>query len=99
MPSLPREEVDRLAALARLELSDAEKDLFARQIGDVLAFVEQVRAVDTRDVPPTAHVSAAAPPLREDAVRPSLPPEAVFDQAPDADAAAGLFKVPRVLGG
>jgi aspartyl-tRNA(Asn)/glutamyl-tRNA(Gln) amidotransferase subunit C len=99
MPSLSREDVDRLAALARLELSDAEKDLFARQIGDVLAFVEQVRAVDTRDVPPTAHVSAAPPPLRDDTVRPSLPPEAVFDQAPDADVTAGLFKVPRVLGG
>ncbi|HET7617087.1 MAG TPA: Asp-tRNA(Asn)/Glu-tRNA(Gln) amidotransferase subunit GatC [Vicinamibacterales bacterium] len=99
MPSLSREEVDRLAALARLELSDAEKDLFARQIGDVLAFVEQVRAVDTRDVPPTAHVSAAPPPLRDDIVRPSLTREAVFDQAPDADKTAGLFKVPRVLGG
>jgi aspartyl-tRNA(Asn)/glutamyl-tRNA(Gln) amidotransferase subunit C len=91
-----RDEIARVARLARLALSDEETDLFARQLGDILAYAQQIAAVDTSDVPPTAHVSTAAP-LREDRVQPSLPREEVLAAAPDADGETGLFKVPRVL--
>jgi aspartyl-tRNA(Asn)/glutamyl-tRNA(Gln) amidotransferase subunit C len=91
-----REEIARVAALARLALSEEETVLFARQLGDILAYARQIAAVDTSDVPPTAHVCAATP-LREDRVQPSLPRDAALAAAPDADREAGLFKVPRVL--
>jgi aspartyl-tRNA(Asn)/glutamyl-tRNA(Gln) amidotransferase subunit C len=91
-----RDEVERVARLARLALTDEEKDLFARQLAGILAYAEQIAAVDTADVPPTAHVSPATG-TREDHQRPSLPIDDALAAAPDADRDAGLFKVPRVL--
>lgn len=91
-----RDEIERVARLARLALSDDEKDVFARQLGDILAYAQQIAAVDTSAVPPTAHVCSTTP-LREDRVAPSLPRDAALAAAPDADRGAGFFKVPRVL--
>ena len=91
-------EVERIARLARLSLSIDERDLFARQLTGILRYAEQLRDVDTSGVAPTSHPLALSSPLREDDARRSLPrPDALHD-APDADAARGLFKVPRVLG-
>jgi aspartyl-tRNA(Asn)/glutamyl-tRNA(Gln) amidotransferase subunit C len=92
------EDVDRLAALARLELTGEEKALFARQLSAILAYAEQVQDVDTSGIPPTSHASASLAPLREDQPRPSVPRAEVLTQAPEADHQAGLFKVPRVFG-
>lgn len=91
-----RDEIARVARLARLALSDEEAGLFARQLGDILAYAEQIAAVDTSNVPPTGHVLNAAP-LREDRVQPSLSRDEALASAPDADRDSGLFKVPRVL--
>jgi aspartyl-tRNA(Asn)/glutamyl-tRNA(Gln) amidotransferase subunit C len=92
-------DVERIAALAQLELTDAEKQLFTRQLADILAYAEQVQAIDTSGVAATAHVLGAPRAEREDELRPSLPIADAIANAPDADAAAGLFRVPRVLGG
>jgi aspartyl-tRNA(Asn)/glutamyl-tRNA(Gln) amidotransferase subunit C len=92
----PRD-VERVARLARLELTAEEKDLFARQLAGILAYAEQIQQVPTEDVEPTSHAGDAAA-LREDVVCPSLPREASLAAAPDAEPSAGLFKVPRVLG-
>jgi aspartyl-tRNA(Asn)/glutamyl-tRNA(Gln) amidotransferase subunit C len=92
-----RGDVERVARLARLELSADEKDLFARQLSGILAYAEQIQRVPTEGIEPTSHAGDAAM-LRDDEVRPSLPREASLAAAPDADAAAGLFKVPRVIG-
>jgi aspartyl-tRNA(Asn)/glutamyl-tRNA(Gln) amidotransferase subunit C len=92
-----RGDVERVAHLARLELNAEEKDLFARQLAGILAYAEQIHRVPTEGVEPTSHAGDAAM-LRDDEVRPSLPREASLAAAPDADAAAGLFKVPRVIG-
>jgi aspartyl-tRNA(Asn)/glutamyl-tRNA(Gln) amidotransferase subunit C len=92
-----RADVERVAHLARLELTADEKDLFARQLAGILAYAEQIQRVPTDGVPPTSHAGDAAM-MREDEVRPSLPREASLASAPDADVEAGLFKVPRVIG-
>ncbi len=89
--------MDRIAALARLELTDDERTRFAAQLSAILAYADQVQQVDTSAVaaPGTA---AAAPRVREDELLPCLDRALVLEQAPAADRAAGLFKVPRVIG-
>jgi aspartyl-tRNA(Asn)/glutamyl-tRNA(Gln) amidotransferase subunit C len=96
--SLTPEEVARIAHLARLALTGDELPLFARQLAGILDYAEQLRGVDTTDVPPTSHPLALTAPCREDEVRPSLPTAEALRDAPDGDPRAGLFKVPRVLG-
>src|SRR5215831_17692692 len=97
---LTRADVERIAALARLNLSEAEVDVFVVQLGDILSHAEDLQRVDTSGVPPTAHIAvpSSLAPLREDNVKPSLDRDIVLDQAPDADRARGLMKVPRVIG-
>jgi aspartyl-tRNA(Asn)/glutamyl-tRNA(Gln) amidotransferase subunit C len=92
-------DVERIAALAHLELTDAEKQLFTRQLADILAYAEQVQELDTTGVPATAHVDMTHRAERDDEPRPSLPVHDALDAAADADTSAGLFKVPRVIGG
>lgn len=91
-------EVERIAALAHLELTEAEKELFTRQLADILAYAEQVQAVDTSGVPATAHVHTGDRSEREDEPRGSLPLADALANAPDASQDAGLFRVPRVIG-
>lgn len=97
---LTRADVERIAALARLKLSDAEITLFVHQLGDILTYAEQLQQVDTSGVPPTAHIAVPSTlaPLRDDQPQPSLDRDVVLSQAPDADRTRGLLKVPRVLG-
>jgi aspartyl-tRNA(Asn)/glutamyl-tRNA(Gln) amidotransferase subunit C len=92
-------DVERIAALAQLELTDEEKLLFTKQLADILAYAEQVQAIDTSGVPATAHVHAAQRTEREDVPRPSLPVDDVMANAPDGAPETGLFRVPRVIGG
>jgi aspartyl-tRNA(Asn)/glutamyl-tRNA(Gln) amidotransferase subunit C len=99
MSTLSIEEVERIAALAQLELTDEEKQLFARQLADILTYAQQVQQLDTTGVPATAHVHASHRAERDDAPGPSLAIGEALANAPDADRAAGLFKVPRVIGG
>lgn len=100
MSTFTRRDVQQLAGLARLDLTDDETALFARQLGDILTFVRQVQTVDTSALdegdPPD---EGDAAPLREDVVRHSLNREEALAASPDADAATGLFTVPRVLNG
>jgi len=98
MPArLTRDEVARIADLARLELPDADLDRLARELTDILTFAEQIAAVDTRDVDPAAAAGPGPGPVRPDVARPSLAREDALAQAPAPDA-AGCFTVPRVIG-
>lgn len=99
MPALTPEDVDRIAALAHLELTPEERVRFTRQLAEILDYAEQVREVDTAGVPPTTHVLTPHTVFREDEARPGLPREAALGGAPAASREAGLFKVPRVIGG
>lgn len=96
--SLTIADVERIAALAHLELTREEKELFTRQLADILAYAEQLQAIDTSGVPATAHVHVSDGAERDDVERPSLPIEDAVANAPDAAAEAGLFRVPRVIG-
>ena len=97
MSTLTQQDVKRIADLARLELTADELDLFTRQLGGILTYVEQIRDLDTTGVPPTSHV-LNRPVDRDDLLRPSLTREDLLRNAPDAAQEAGLFKVPRVIG-
>lgn len=97
MSTLTRQDVQRIAELARLALTEEELDLFTRQLGDILAYVEQIRALDTSGVPPTTQL-LNRPAEREDAPQPALSRAELLRNAPDAASEAGLFKVPRVIG-
>lgn len=90
--------ITRLAALAKLDITDAERDTFAAQITDILTFVDQIQAVDTRGVTATSHPLPMEAAWREDVPVPSLTTEAGLANAPDADRSAGLFRVPKVIG-
>jgi aspartyl-tRNA(Asn)/glutamyl-tRNA(Gln) amidotransferase subunit C len=83
-------DVERIAALAQL---------FTKQLADILAYAEQVQAIDTSGVPATAYVHPAQRTEREDEPRPCLPVEDAMSNAPDAASDAALFRVPRVIGG
>jgi aspartyl-tRNA(Asn)/glutamyl-tRNA(Gln) amidotransferase subunit C len=96
-PALTRDEVARIAALANLELDAAEIDLFAHQLGDILAYADQVQQIDTTGVPPTASIVTRHAADRPDEIRPSLDRDAALAAAPDPALDAGLFKVPRVI--
>ena len=84
-----------VAKLARLALSDAEIDQFTTQLGAILEHAARVAALDTGDVPPTAHPIPLANVLRPDEPGPSLPRDVVLGMAPAAE--DGRFRVPRIL--
>jgi aspartyl-tRNA(Asn)/glutamyl-tRNA(Gln) amidotransferase subunit C len=90
-------DVRKIAALARLELLPAEIELFARQLSDILAYVDQLQGADTTGITPTSHPLSSPPVWRADDPATSLDPVAVLEQAPDASVPARLFKVPKVL--
>ena len=97
-----RDQVIAVARLAHLELDETEIELFARQLGEILAYADEVQQVDTRGIPPTASVVTRHPADRPDEVRPSLSPEEALanapDPVPDPTMTTGLFRVPRVIG-
>ena len=94
---LTRADVERIAALARLQIAEDEVDRFAQQLTAILAYADQVQRVDTSGIEPAAS-SAADTVWRDDRLVPSLDRDRLLEQAPAADRAAGLFKVPRVIG-
>jgi aspartyl-tRNA(Asn)/glutamyl-tRNA(Gln) amidotransferase subunit C len=95
--TLNRQDVQRIAELARLELTESELELFTRQLGDILTYVEQIRALDTTGVAPTSQI-LNRPVDRDDVPAATLTRSDLLGNAPDAALEAGLFKVPRVIG-
>jgi aspartyl-tRNA(Asn)/glutamyl-tRNA(Gln) amidotransferase subunit C len=89
---LSREEVDYVAALARLELSDAEADTLAGELSDVLGHIDRMRSLDLDGVTPTSHVVDVSDAQRPDVPAPSLDREVILAAAPEV--ADGGFAVP-----
>ena len=94
---LTRADVERIAALARLDLTEAETELFTHQLAQILEYAERLQEVDTNAVTATWHPGTTASSLRPDVLRPSLTREDALANAPDA-APDGLFRVPKVIG-
>jgi len=90
-----KEEVAHVAKLARLDVSEAEQDTFARQLSVILTYMDQLTKLDTSGVEPTATVLPTDNVFRDDEVRSSLPREQALADAPDE--AEGFFRVPRIL--
>ena len=95
MPDLTRADVEHVARLARLALTDDELERFTEQLGVILEHAAQVAALDTAGVAPTAHPLPLVNVLRTDDVRPSLDPAEVLAMAPATE--DGRFRVPRIL--
>ena len=92
---LSREEVEHVALLARLGLSEEELEKFREQLSNILENFEILKQVDTTDVPPTSHPVALQNVLREDEIAPSLSSDEVLSNAPSQE--EGFFKVRAVL--
>jgi len=103
MSQLTKAQVQAVAALANLELEPDEVELFAKQLGDVLTHVEELKQIDTTGVSPTtfSYEGGAAEHSvdRPDAVKPSLSVDDVIANAPEREKVrdGGFFKVPRIL--
>ena len=87
-------DVEHVAKLARLELTEAEKDKFTKQLGDVLKYVEQMNEVDTTNVKPMAHAFDIVNVMRDDKVVNEVSREALLQNAPEEE--NGFFKVPKI---
>jgi aspartyl-tRNA(Asn)/glutamyl-tRNA(Gln) amidotransferase subunit C len=95
MSRLTRDEVRRVALLARLKLRDDELDRFTAQLGHVLEYVRVLDELDTRDVEPLAHAVGVTNVWRADQTAPSLPRDAALANAPQTD--GRYFLVPPIL--
>lgn len=96
MPEISRDEVRRLADLARIDLDDAELDHLAPQLSVILESVASISEVTATDIPPMSHPVPLTNVFREDEVRPSLTAEQALSGAPAAE--EQRFMVPRILG-
>ncbi len=94
---LDRETVDNVARLARLGLSDTEKERMRDELAPILSYFDMLAELQTDQIPPTAQVITVQNLMRPDEVRPSLPPEAALLNAPDRE--GSFFRVRPVFGG
>lgn len=93
--SISLKDVDHVANLARLELSDAEKAQFTDQLNAILKYAEKLDELDTENVKPTSHIFELVNVMRDDVQKESLPIEKVLLNAPDEE--DDQIKVPAVL--
>ena len=88
-------DIEHIAKLARLKLTDAEKEKFSNQMGTIIGYIEKLSELDTKNVEPTAHVLGLNNVFREDVATKSL-----TDQAPIKDSPAhskGHYEVPKII--
>jgi len=95
MAILSADDIRHIALLARLKLSDEEVRTFADQLDDILEHFTALQKVDTAGVEPTAHSVGGKNVTRPDVARPSLSPEEVVANAPQAE--ANMFVVPQIV--
>ena len=87
-------DVEHVAKLARLELTEEEKELYTKQLGDVVKYVDQMNEVDTAHVKPMCQVIDFYNVMREDKVVQEISKEELMANAPDVE--NGFFKVPKI---
>ena len=92
---ITKQDVEKVAKLARLAINDAEKDMFVRQLSQILTHVEKLNQYDTEGIEPTATILGQTNVFRDDVVRPSLPVDKALSNAPELT--ADWFCVPKIL--
>ncbi len=92
---LSRAEVEHIAELARLGLTEQEKETYRKQLSAILAYAQVLQQLDTEAISPTAQVIPLQNVMRPDVVTPSLPRDDVLANAPAAE--DGCFKVQAIL--
>jgi aspartyl-tRNA(Asn)/glutamyl-tRNA(Gln) amidotransferase subunit C len=92
---ISKSDVEHVALLGRLELAEEEKEVYTRQLNDILGYFQALEKIDTDQVRPTAHVLPLNNVFREDRVGEHLPKEDVLANCPDRD--GDYFKVPRIV--
>jgi aspartyl-tRNA(Asn)/glutamyl-tRNA(Gln) amidotransferase subunit C len=88
-------EVEYVAHLARLEITDSEKEKFTVQLNDILLYIDKLNELNTDGVEPTSHAISVTNAFREDQVRESIGTPASLANAPDAR--GDFFRVPKVI--
>lgn len=89
--------IEQIGELARLNLKPDERARLAKDLEAILAYVDQLQELDTRQIEPTSHVLALQNVFRKDEVRPAKISEAVLNHAPKRE--GKFFKVPKVIEG
>jgi len=92
---LSKEEVEHVAKLARLAVSEEEKEAISRQLSEILTYIGKLNELDTSKVQPTSHVLDLSNVLRDDAIRESLSTADVLANAPDR--VNDFFRVPKII--
>ncbi len=93
--AISKKEVEHVALLARLALSEEEKEKFTKQLSQVLDHAEKIKKLDTSNVFPTSHVIPLRNVFREDKAKPSFSEEKALSNAPEKENQA--FKVPKIV--
>lgn len=93
--SLSISEVNHIAQLARLALTEPEKEQYRQQLSEILEYAARLQAVDTRSIPPTSSVLPTRSTLREDIARTRLDVHPILANAPDTE--DNQFRVPPVM--
>jgi len=92
---ISEKEVEHIAWLARIELTEEEKKLFTEQFNTILDYFEIISELDTENVPPTSHVVDLTNAFREDEVKPSLITDEALKNAPKKE--RGFIKAPKII--
>jgi aspartyl-tRNA(Asn)/glutamyl-tRNA(Gln) amidotransferase subunit C len=88
-------DVNHVAKLAMLSLTDEEKSLFSKQLGAILSYIDKLNELDVTDVEPTSHVLPIKNVFREDVPTPSLRNEEALMNSPDK--AKGFYRAPKII--
>jgi len=88
-------QVNHIARLARLSISEDEKEMFGLQLSNILHYIEKLNELDTSEVAPTSHVLDLSNVFRQDAPRPSLSSREALSNSPDRD--GDYYRVPRII--
>jgi len=92
---ISKEDIEHIASLGRLHLTEGEKELFGSQLSSILDYMEKLNELDTTEVAPTSHVLPLSNVMRDDVPGPSIPREDALMNAPDHT--DKFFRVPKII--
>ena len=94
-PKITMRDVEHVARLSRLALTDQEKERMQRELDGILSYIDKLRGLDTANVPPTSHAVPMTNVMRDDEPRPSLAQDLMLANAPERS--GEFFRVPKII--